>query len=327
MKIALIGAGGMAASHFEAYKRIPEAEVIAVVDSCPQRASEIAGYYHAEVYTDIDHMLAACKPDIADICVPSFLHYEYSVKCMKKGIHTFCEKPMAHTLEDAEKMMTVAKECGVRLMIGQVLRFWPEYEYLKKFHDEMPFGKVKYFSMSRYYGAHPTGSWYMDPEKCRMNCFEMHIHDSDFVNYLLGLPDYVSSVGHELPGIHMSYIQTRYCYEGKDIVVVAEGGWNDSNYPFNYSFRAVAEHGVLALENDRLMLYPGQGPERLITPEQQPGIPSNILGVFKELSEFIRCIKEDKPSDVLTLESTYNTIKLVSCELQSVKSGTPVAVA
>ena len=135
MKIALVGTGGMGLNHIEAYQYVKGLEVVAVADTQFESAQKYAKQLGCRAYASLDEILENEQPDAVDICVPSFLHTEYTLKCIEKGLHVFCEKPMAHTLAEADKMIEAANAHGVKLMVGQVLRYWPEYQFLKKCID------------------------------------------------------------------------------------------------------------------------------------------------------------------------------------------------
>lgn len=326
MDIVIIGAGGMAGSHKKAYDLMEDAHIIAVVDTVQQNALAISPPEEAEIFSSIDEMLVHTKPDIVDICVPSFLHQEYAIKCMKRGIHVFCEKPMAHSSRDANRMIQTAKDNHVCLMIGQVLRFWPEYEYLKNLIEEEPYGPLRHLQLTRQYGTHPPGSWYMDKNLCKMVCFEMHIHDADFVNYVFGLPGAVDSVGIEEPDIHLSYIHTRYLYDSHPAIIQAEGGWSDSSLPFAGGFKATFDHAVLLYADGILMLYPHNGRDEQILFPMQDKLSSDIVGVHKELTEFMDCIHNGTESSTVSLRSARDTIYLIEKEMQSAACRKPVVL-
>ena len=80
IKVAMVGLGGMGGSHFRIYKDIENVEVIAVCEIREDMAKEKIGDADVRLYTDIDEMLKNEKPDMIDICTPSFLHAEHSVK-------------------------------------------------------------------------------------------------------------------------------------------------------------------------------------------------------------------------------------------------------
>ncbi|HEY8500082.1 MAG TPA: Gfo/Idh/MocA family oxidoreductase, partial [Clostridia bacterium] len=167
MKVALIGAGSISSRHITMMKEIGEYQVIAIADPVFSLAKELAEPCGAKAYESIDNLLEDCQPELVDICSPAYLHYEHTLKCLSAGLNVFCEKPMTHTTEEADELIALAKEKGVFYMVGHVLRFWPEYEFLKKMIYKQPYGRLRYALFNRQYGTHRPGSWYMDPEKCK----------------------------------------------------------------------------------------------------------------------------------------------------------------
>ena len=122
MRAAIIGNGGIAVSHRNAYKTLKEegSDIVlqAICDIRPEKLEDNDG---ANVYTDIDAMLEAEKDNIdyVDICLPTYLHAEVAIKCMKAGFHVLCEKPMALYPEETERMLECSKETGKKLKIGR----------------------------------------------------------------------------------------------------------------------------------------------------------------------------------------------------------------
>ncbi len=320
MRIVIIGAGGMARSHIKAYKRNPNFEVKAICDVCEETASQAAKELNCEYFTDMDKMLDECQPEAADICIPSFLHYETVMKCLKKNLHVFCEKPMAHRLEEAEDILREMNRRNRVVKIGHVVRFWPEYQYLKQAIENEPYGKLQHLFLQRQYGTHEKGSWYMDPEKCKMAAFEMHIHDTDFVNYLFGVPLYVDSIGIERPEIHLSYLSTRYFYDDENLIIQAEGGWNDSCLDFSSGYRAVFEHGVLQYKGGVVKEYPANGGgKEVIIKKEEESVPSDIEGVMKEFKEFLDQVEKKDIRPLAPVESSADTILILEKEQESVR--------
>lgn len=319
MRVLVIGAGGMANSHFEAYSHMPDVELVAIADTNYIVAQRAAARFSCKAFQNADEMLQTCHADAVDLCIPSFLHYTYTMKCLKMGLHVFCEKPMAHTAEEADEMIAFARKQNLFLGIGQVLRFWPEYQALKKMVLQEPYGPLRFLKLDRQFGTHEKGSWYMDPDKCKMVCFEMHIHDSDFVNYLFGLPNAVDSIGVEEPNIHMSYISTRYLYDNRNTVIIGEGGWSDSTLEFAGGYKAVFEHAVLEYKNGSVTLYAANATPEVLDMRCPEEMPSDIYGVYTELSEFYGAIAGTTANRTVTAESARNTIRIVEKEYQSVQ--------
>ena len=144
--------------------------------------------FEAKAHWDIGEDL-----DILDICLPTFLHADYSIKAMEKGMHVICEKPISLHAEDVERIYSTAHQINVKFMVAQVLRFWPEYELLKELYDSQKYGKLLSASLTRL-GGIPKWSWdnwMRDEKRSGLVPFDLHIHDLDFIIYAFGTPNHM----------------------------------------------------------------------------------------------------------------------------------------
>ena len=123
-----------------------QTQLVALCDVRPEMMEEFPEQRH---YTDFVEMLEKEDLDILDICLPTNLHVDYAVQALEKGIHVICEKPISLKEEDVVRAYDAAKRNGVCFMIAQVLRFWPEYEFLKSVVDSRRYGKLLSGSMYR----------------------------------------------------------------------------------------------------------------------------------------------------------------------------------
>ncbi len=236
IQAALIGAGGIGNAHSSAYQQMTNVKIIAVVDVRRENAEQAAAIHGAKAYTSIEEMAKQEKPAMVDICTPSFTHKDLAIACANHGWHVLIEKPIAHTLEDARMMLEAAHNNNVLLMVAQVIRFWPEYVYLKQVRDDGRYGKLVQAWFSRVCGAPLWAweNWYVDPTRSGLAPFELHIHDLDFIHYMLGKPDAVRSFGVNQSDIIASYLKTQYIYDSlPGVVVEAEGGWWQGPLPFS----------------------------------------------------------------------------------------------
>jgi predicted dehydrogenase len=330
MKIAIAGAGGIAGCHSNNYLRMDDAHIIAVADIRLEEARELAERHHANAYGSFAEMLENESPDIVDICTPSFLHAEMAIKAANKKFHVLCEKPMALCPEDAENMIRAAEDSGVFLMTAQVIRFWPEYVYLKKAYDEGVYGKLKYLFLSRMMASPEWGweNWFLVKERSGLAPFDLHMHDADFIAHMLGKPESVRSFG--LFGKpDDSYIHTLYQYDG--IVAEAEGGWLHAALPFQMTYRAVFENASLYFIDGILTAYvEGREPER-VGFDKGNEIDSDINtgatdAYFTEIQYFIECVREGKAPVLCEPQSTAASVKMVQKETESMTAGKTVYI-
>lgn len=273
VKVAIVGFGGIARAHSSGYRKLIEegvpVKLVAVCDVDPSKFSSQMSInidtgntslsQDIHTYTSADELLEKEEFDMADICLPTYLHSEYAIKFLKAGKHVLSEKPMALNSEQCDAMIAAAKEADRKLMIGQCLRFGAAYLYLKECIDSGKYGELKHIFMDRL-SAQPRWGfehWFEDTDKCGGCILDMHIHDVDMVRFLLGEPEAVSTVA--LDGdVKWQVENTRMYYGGK--LVVINGSWGESaTWKFKSGFRARFDGATLLSDGHSVTVYPNEG--------------------------------------------------------------------
>ncbi len=326
VKVALIGYGGIAKSHKKGYDILAEqnapVKLVAICDINPAAFTSVtainlgdagdSAVANIATYTDIDKMLAEVEFDMADICLPTYLHKDYAIRMLKAGKHVLSEKPMALCSADCEEMVKVAKEENKRLMIGQCLRFEPSYVYLKKCIDEGTFGKLKTLSMERLSGAPIWGfeNWFGDAGKSGGAILDLHIHDIDMARFLLGEPEAVSTVTAD-GWTPWSYCDTRLYYPG--VAVRATGSWNETrSTPFSMGFRARFEKAAVIMTMEGVKVCPDEMGVKPYAPEL-PGVAEQRGNRMAEEIRYIASLILDPEmkNEFNPPESAAKTVALV----------------
>lgn len=328
VKVALIGAGGIGEAHSSAYSLLQSAKVTAVLDVRPERASLIAEKHGAHVYTTLEALFANEAPDMVDICTPTFTHKELAIESLKRGFHVLCEKPIAISMEDAEAMVAMAQQRRRKFMIAQVIRFWPEYVYLKQAFEKSTFGQLIHASFYRNSGAPlwAWDGWYVDPQRSGQAPYEMGIHDIDFIQYLLGKPDQISAVGNERADIHYSFLHTRMRYL-TGLRVDAEAAWYNGPVPFSATYRAIFERGVLDYNGSQLMLYrTGASEGEKVDVAQKVSFASAINlpdagPIYNEIAYFVDCVEKDVFPSVIKPKDSLESLHILLRALESAREG------
>ncbi len=196
IRIAMIGAGNIAGTHLESYKKNPDVEIYAVCDIDEVRLNETADKYGIERrYNDVDVMLTelAGELDAADVCVWNCNHAKCAIKALNAGLNVLCEKPMAYNAKEAEEMLEASKKSGKLLMIGFVLRFSDEARISKDFIDNGFLGDI-YYSKAQYLRRHGNpGGWFSDKSRSGGGpVIDLGVHVIDLTRYLMGNPKPVS---------------------------------------------------------------------------------------------------------------------------------------
>lgn len=145
MKVAVIGLGGISATHIAQWQKLEGIELVAGSDISAEAVAKAEAAHGFAGYTDWRQMLDEVTPEIVSICTPPFLHREMAGECLQRGIHVLCEKPMAASLEDAEALAAVAAEADAKLMIAYCHRFHGPTMKLKEVLDSGLIGKPVFF--------------------------------------------------------------------------------------------------------------------------------------------------------------------------------------
>ncbi|MQB42533.1 Gfo/Idh/MocA family oxidoreductase [Rhizobium sp. ICMP 5592] len=128
IRVLIAGLGNMGRSHALAYHNNPGFEIVGLVNrSRPKLADELQGY---TIHPDFETALKELNPDLCSINTYSDSHADYAVMAFEAGCHVFVEKPLATTVEDAERVVAAAKKAGKKLVIGYILRHHPSWTRL-----------------------------------------------------------------------------------------------------------------------------------------------------------------------------------------------------
>lgn len=123
LRIGFIGCGEIAVAHARAIEEASNARLVACMDVVESVAKDLGEKYSAKWTTDPEEVLSEPEVDAVYIATPHYLHCHYSTRSARKGKHIMCEKPIATTLHDADQMISVANECGVKLSVCFAMRF------------------------------------------------------------------------------------------------------------------------------------------------------------------------------------------------------------
>ena len=339
LKVGVIGLGMMGQSHLLRLNDSPLATVTAVADPITGRREGTtvvggnldlgqSGLDMGDVdrYSDGADLIREADVDAVWVCLPTPLHAPMSILAAENGKHVFCEKPMARTVAQAEGMIAAAKANGVGLMIGQCIRFWPEFVYLKERVDDGAYGKLRSLRMSRVSSC-PTwaaGGWILDAAQSGGTTVDMHIHDIDTVRWICGQPRAVQAHGWNqkcTDGIDV--IESVLDY-GPDLAVKVTGGWLDMpSFGFEACYDALFEGALLRYNGNwerTLVVYPSGGSEPLY-----PKVSGDAY--VREVDHFLRCVSEGQdPGGVIAPEEARDSLALVLALESSVRIGEPVVI-
>lgn len=203
IRVAIIGTGNISKSHIKGYLEYQDrCKIVAMVDIYPEKAKakiEEFGLKDAKIYSSYKDMLEKEDIDLVSVCTPPYVHAEISIECMKAGMNILCEKPMASSLEECDKMLQTAKETGKTLGIVAQNRFRSAIMNLKKTLDADMIGKIRWVDVDSYwwrghsyYDLWWRGTWETESGGCTLN---HAVHHIDMLNWMMGgIPKKVNAV-------------------------------------------------------------------------------------------------------------------------------------
>jgi UDP-N-acetylglucosamine 3-dehydrogenase len=181
LKVAVIGVGSMGANHARVYSELSsEVKLVAVCDTRPAVAENMAHRWGVNAYTDYRELLEKEHPDAISVAVPTILHEEVAIHALEAGVHVLVEKPIASTPEAGLRVIECARKNKKQLMAGHIVRFNPAMQELKKKLAEGMLGRIFQINCRR---IGPFPSRIQDVGVI----VDLAPHDIDIMRYLTGL--------------------------------------------------------------------------------------------------------------------------------------------
>jgi predicted dehydrogenase len=334
VNVGVIGLGFMGVTHIKAYLQIKNARIAAICDAVrlpiDGSLSSVAGNIattapvkldmsQVKAYSSFEDLLANPEIELVDICTPTPSHPLLALAALKAGKHVICEKPLARTAAPAREIATAAASAKGFFMPAMCLRFWPEWAWLKQAIDQRTYGRVLAARFRRV--SEPPGwsqSTYLKGDESGGALLDLHIHDTDFVQFCFGRPRSVVSSGVSFLSGAIDHVVTQY-HVANGAVVHAEGTWLMSpGHGFSMAYTVIFENATADYDSSR-----GTDALRLFEKGQSPRTvkcdgPDGYVG---ELTHMIEAITAGIPPTVVTAADGLSSVEICEAEERSVNSG------
>ena len=198
IRIGIIGTGGIANIHANAYKAQGErVELVACCDLDIEKAKKFAeNHGFKNVYDNCYDMLKENELDAVSVCTWNSAHAECTIAALNAGCHVFCEKPMAMNKEEAMLMKETAEKNGKLLMLGFVLRHENKTKSAINLRNEGRLGDIYYAKASYLRRCGFPGGWFGDKSRSGGGpLIDLGVHVIDLARYIMGGPKPVSAYG------------------------------------------------------------------------------------------------------------------------------------
>ncbi|MEH7380162.1 Gfo/Idh/MocA family oxidoreductase [Bacillus sp. JJ1533] len=325
--ILLIGAGTMGMVHASAYYLMKDVKLVGIVDIREEQAEQIRGEHDTAIFQTLEEAVENLERiDVIDICAPTFLHKEYVIKAANLGINVICEKPLSNSLQEAQEMIDYCKKKDVKLFVGHVVRFFPQYAKAKELVQNGAIGNVG-IVRTRRGGSFPSGwsDWYSDQTKSGGVILDLIIHDFDFLRWTFGEVERVFTKGLSEKGLeHLDYAIVTLVFKS-GVIAHVEGTWDHQTFSSQFEF--AGKSGIIdydSLKEEPVFLSIRQSNEEQNGVEV-PQSPLKKSPYHIELEHFLTCLQKNE-TPIVTAEDAYKAMEISVAALQSLKTGLPVSI-
>jgi predicted dehydrogenase len=336
VSVAVVGLGFMGVTHLRAYQQVASARIVAVCDAVRlpvngvlqgvagniKKSDDIHLGPDVKVFRKLEEVLADPQVTLVDLCTPTPLHPEQAIAVLKAGKHVLCEKPIARTSAAAFEILRAEESAAGFLMPAMCMRFWPGWSWLKQVVEQKTYGKIlaaRFRRISEMPGWSKQGTYTSAGSDLGGALFDLHIHDTDFVQFLFGRPRRVFSTGVTDAAGSINHVVTQYVYPNGP-AVSAEGGWLLTK-GFNMGYTLHCEHATLDFDLGRgkdamQVIEEGKDP-RFVTYEGPDGYGEEIKYV-------VECAQSGRRPSVVNARDGLTALEICEAEEKSLKTGAVV---
>jgi len=306
LRFGIIGCGVIGHIHAEAIATLPDAQLVAVVDTVLKPAQKLMEEFHVKHYGNLQEMLAREHLDIVDICTPSGQHGEHACQVMRGGVNVIVEKPLEITRAAIAEMLRVQQETGVKLAVISQHRFDPDTIKVHDLVEAQAFGRlvlgnalVPWWRSQAYYDSRAwRGTWELDGGGVLMN---QSIHSIDLLQWLMGpvksIFAYTDTLVHRMETEDVAVAVLRFANGALGTIAATTGAYPGTGTRIELH----GDKGSAVIEDDRLSyLHLAQDDRELRAPTAPAG-PSAaqnpatlaIRSHALQIEDMIRAIREN----------------------------------
>ncbi|MBE2200896.1 MAG: Gfo/Idh/MocA family oxidoreductase [Anaerolinea sp.] len=324
MRVGIIGTGLMGHTHAAAWAQTP-AQLVGATSKSWETAVSLTHQYGGQPYPDVASLLA--DVDVVDICAPTHRHYELTLQAAAAGKHVICEKPLARTLAQAAEMIAACAAANVKLLVGHVVRFFPEYAQAKAEVDAGAVGEPAVIRLTRG-SSRPgwaTDNWLLDLEKSGGMMLDLMIHDFDYARWVAGdvtrvFAKKVSSSGVSALAVdHGLAILTHR----RGAITHVEGSWAYPAPMFRTRLEIAGSNGLLQFDSEQMTAIRAHLRDAAAVSGSLPRSPLLEDPFTREIKAFYAHLTENAPLAVTAVDG-YKALQIALAAIESAQTGQPV---
>lgn len=326
LRIGIVGTGLMGSLHAAAWSQTP-AELVGYYSKDVSRIADLQASHGGDKFASLEALINAV--DVVDVCTPTFLHHEMVLQAAAAGKHVVCEKPLARSATQAAEMIAACNRAGVKLMVGHVVRFFPEYAQAKALADQGEVGKLGVIRLRRVSAvpAWAAEGWLIDPARSGGMMLDLMVHDFDYARWVAGEVEsvFAKNLRGMSPDAAGDYALAILHHKNGALSHV-EGGWIYPKGLFRTGLEIAGDAGLI--EHPTGSSAPlevhlsGEGGAGAVN---VPGSPLNEDPYATEIKHFYEVLAHDAPPRV-TAADGLAAVRIAEAAMASARSGRRVAV-
>jgi predicted dehydrogenase len=327
VRIGILGAGAMGATHAAAYAYLPDVEVVGVFARDEARARSVSDLCGGHPFTNAGALIRHAAVDAIDICLPSPVHVAFVIPALEQGKHVFCESPLALRLDEARQMRDAARRAGRLLQVGLLMRSVGAYAHLRDTVSSAAYGRLLSLATWRLGSylrpdAPDRKAHYGDPST------ELMTFDFDAALWLMDRPTRLSASAVRMEGGTPGEISALLSWDDGRHATIAASGLMPKGFPFSTGFRALFEHAAFELRT----VFSDRGPPQntfTIVDGAGPPTPVAVQGrnpYEVELQRFVDCITGRADPALLDAERAIESLELSLTTQRALAEGGTIGI-
>lgn len=288
IKFAVVGCGHIGKRHAEMVVREPNAELVALCDVRPKDDLGIENY-DVPFFSDINSLLSSgLDIDVVNICTPNGYHAEMAVMAIETGHHVVIEKPMALSVQDAEKVVYTALKYSKQVFCVMQNRYSPPSQWIKNVVETGLLGKIYMVQLNCYWNRddryYKSGNWHGDKRLDGGTLFTQFSHFIDIMYWLFGdimnVQARFKDFNHEtLTAFEDSgFVNFEFVKGGMGCISYSTAVWNKN---MESSMTIVGEKGSVKIGGQYMNEVEYCHIQDYVMPELAPTNPGNDYGPYK----------------------------------------------
>jgi predicted dehydrogenase len=329
LKVIQVGTGGFGQSWLKVVMDYPQTQLVGIVDIMEEnlvKAQQITGIDPAKLFQDPDEAFKNVDADLVLIVTPPKTHKDLAVKALQAGFHVLMEKPITHTLEEAQELIEVSKKIDKKIAVSQNYRWRAPILTAKKLLSEQVIGQIGYLEYE-FRKAMKFGGWRDNYSEILLE--DMSIHHFDIMRFLLESeptevyaksfrPSWSWFSGNPSASLSIDF--------ENDIQVSYFGSWvsRGKETTWNGDIRIVGEKGAIEVIDDEVTIYLVDEKDE-VTSESVKLVDVSFDDRTSSLDNMVHSIFTNT-TPATSVEDNIKSFQLTCATIESAQSGETVKI-